>query len=133
MMAKVYATKIFTFDSAHKLINYVGDCARVHGHTYKLEVTLMKNMGGFENPEHKAEHLMVMNFGTMKEIVQEVILSKVDHNMLNDVYLHTTAESMVVQMFRSLQSYLSGINSLASVHRIRLWETPTSYAEYLGE
>lgn len=133
MMAKVYATKIFTFDAAHKLINYKGACARIHGHTYKLEVTLERNMGGFENPEHKSEHLMVMDFGKIKELVQEEILSKVDHEMLNDVYTHTTAESMVVLMFRSLQSRLRGLDSPASVHRIRLWETPTSYAEYLGE
>lgn len=107
-------TKEFVFDSAHQLEDYQGPCARVHGHTYKLQVTLE----GMVNPATG----MLVDFSTLKKIVNERIVDKLDHRMLNEVLdFNPTAELMAQWMFNLLREDLP-------VVRVRLWETPTSYA-----
>lgn len=134
MAAKVYITKSFTFDAAHKLSKYEGKCANLHGHTYKLDVTVSRGMGGFENPEHESKYVMVMDFNELKDIVQENVLDLLDHAYLNDIFSHTTAETMAVSIFRIIQTALKkGGFSGVEVACVKLWETPTSYAEYRGE
>ena len=59
MRAKsIRITKIFTFDSAHQLEDYEGKCRQLHGHTYKLEVTVKGEMG---------ENGMVFDFSILKK------------------------------------------------------------------
>lgn len=69
--------RTFTFDSAHKLPNYEGKCANMHGHTWTLTVII-----GVDELLH---HTFIMDFNTLKSIVQEHILDKLDHQVLNDV------------------------------------------------
>lgn len=106
--------KIFTFDAAHFLPNHPGKCKNLHGHTYKLEVELE----GEINPETG----MVMDFGDVKQAVSGII-EELDHHYLNDYYENPTAENMALD----IKTRLIGQN--LPVSAIRLWETPTSYAE----
>lgn len=124
---KVSITKIFTFDSAHRLDDYIGKCANLHGHTYKLEVQVKGRT------DHRG---IVIDFGDLKQIVNEQIINKYDHKFLNDLLpFHTTAENMVVFFFEIIDSYLKKLITAQDLElqRIRLWETPTSYAEMTRE
>ena len=127
-MPKVYVTKEFEFEAAHHLINYDGACANVHGHSYKLQVTI----SGIVDPLNTdyATDCMVMDFKDLKRLVDSHIIQTHDHSDLNDIYDNPTAEIMVVSMFRLLKEVLPKDVELESV---KLWETSTSFAEYRGE
>lgn len=122
--AVVEVTKEFTFDSCHQLLQYKGDCARLHGHTYKLQVTLKGNLNDIG---------MVLDFKDLKKIVKDGILNMFDHHDLNGkMPFNTTAENMSVYIFDLLTVALIG-DANVSVTSVKLWETPTSFAEYRGE
>jgi len=113
-------TKIFTFEAAHHLPNYEGICANIHGHHYVLEVTID---GPVDYPKG-----MVMDFGELKDIVNEYVIDELDHTDLNTVLDNPTAECLVQWIEDKLKKPLqNGANKLYS---IRLWETPTSYATW---
>lgn len=137
MNRRVYATKQFSFDAAHHLPNYVGKCAKLHGHTYKLEVTVSRLLDVENaNDAMKFSSLsMVMDFVDLNKVVQECILDTHDHADLNNLYPIPTAEVMACGIFdtikRNLPSYFCG--TPLRLERVKLWETPTSYAEYRGE
>lgn len=108
--------KHFTFDAAHFLPAHPGKCRNLHGHTYHMEV------------EIGAETLtdgMVMDFGDLKGLVQP-LLDRLDHTYLNDLFPTPTAELMVRGIWDELAPQ---IPEPARLERVRLWETPTSYAE----
>lgn len=67
-------TKIFTFDSSHMLDGHDGKCQNLHGHTYKLEITVSDGIikGG-------AKDGMVMDFTDLKAIVKQHITDPFDH------------------------------------------------------
>lgn len=72
-------TKIFTFETAHVLYNYDGKCKNMHGHSYKLFVTVKGNpINDLENPKNG----MVVDFGDIKKIVKEEIIDVWDHAVL---------------------------------------------------
>lgn len=124
---EVSVTKIFTFDSAHRLDDYVGKCANLHGHTYKLEVTV-KGRTDYRG--------IVVDFGDIKKIVNEQIIEKYDHRFLNDLMpFNTTAENMVVHFFELIDAYLKQLDNQtpARLMKCRLWETPSAYAEITRE
>lgn len=127
-MPKVYVTKEFNFEAAHHLINYDGACANVHGHSYKLQVTISGNIN-LEDQKY-ASDCMVMDFKDLKKLVNSYIIDSHDHSDLNDLYDNPTAEVMVVTMFNNLSKVLPKDVCLESM---KLWETATSYAEYRGE
>lgn len=75
-MAKIRLTKRFTFETGHALYGYDGKCRNVHGHGYKLFVTIVGE------PIMNASHVkngMVIDFGDLKKIVQEEIVNPYDH------------------------------------------------------
>lgn len=124
---EISVTKIFTFDSAHRLDDYVGKCANLHGHTYKLEVTIKGRT------DHRG---IVVDFGDIKRIVNEQIIGKYDHQFLNDhMEFNTTAENMVFHFFQVIDEYLKDLQNHAPVRLMlcRLWETPTCHAELTRE
>lgn len=127
-MPKVYVTKEFEFEAAHHLINYDGPCANIHGHSYKLQVTVSGDINIFETKY--ATDCMVMDFKDLKNIVKTAIIDTHDHGDLNKIYSNPTAEIMVVGMFHNLKEWLPKDVHLESV---KLWETSTSFAEYRGE
>lgn len=126
-MPKVYVTKEFEFEAAHHLLNYEGACARVHGHSYKLQVTVSGEVyivGLLNASDH-----MVFDFKELKKIVEEKIIRTHDHADLNELYENPTAEVMVVKMYGEIHKALPRDVHIESV---KLWETSTSFAEYRG-
>lgn len=108
--------KQFTFDSCHFLPNYSGKCANMHGHTYKLEV-------GFSGKIDDTG--MVIDFNDIKRLISNCV-EQLDHRIINEVITNPTAENMVKWFYKKISSYLHGDTKVCM---IRLWETPTSYAE----
>ena len=90
----MFVTKEFDFDAAHFLTNYYGKCERLHGHTYKLAVTL----------EGKVQkNGLVIDFVVLKRIVKKYVLDKLDHYCLNDIIKNPSAERVVVWIWDQLQ------------------------------
>lgn len=115
-------TKIFTFEAAHHLPSHTGKCRKVHGHTYKLEVTVT---GRKQNiAKYKSDSAMVMDFHELKDLVEEHIISQYDHTYLNDMFLVPTAEAMIERIGLKLQEVLPpGVE----IKRLHLWEGRDSY------
>lgn len=115
-------TKRFTFEAAHNLPNYVGPCHNVHGHSYTLDVTVSGK------PCLEGEKFgMIIDFKDLKKIVDDNIVSKLDHSDLNKHFIYPTAEYMVENIAAVIGSKLPKNLTLQSV---KLWETSTSYAEW---
>jgi len=131
---RVLVSKEFTFDAAHKLNDYEGACSRLHGHTYKLVVGL----SGLTNRMG-----MVIDFKDLKMIWESKIKNHLDHQYLNETLpeMNTTAENMILWLFRrfeyELTDYINNTVGATSqslqMEFIRLYETPTSYAELRRE
>lgn len=132
---KILVVKQFTFDSCHRLVNYVGKCNRMHGHTYKIEV------GVYGTRDSRG---LVIDFGDLKKLVSENLIdgfASLDHNNLNENMQiidgsykgelnNTTCENMVDSIFDFLSPLVAkATDGKARLEMIRLWETPTSYAE----
>ena len=113
-------TKKFEFEAAHFLPDYEGPCKNTHGHTYKLEVSL----GGELTPE-AGYFGMIYDFSLLKKTVQEEIISKMDHSLLNNFFKNPTAELMVCWIRDQLITKFG-----TSLIRVRLYETSNSYAEW---
>ncbi|RBW71429.1 6-carboxytetrahydropterin synthase QueD [Bacillus taeanensis] len=121
---RVAVTKEFTFDSAHHLHCYEGKCKSLHGHTYKLIITI----SGYVN-----EIGIAVDFSDIKRIYKETIEARLDHRYLNDVLppMNTTAENMIVWIWEELNTHFEAEGLKAQGHRLEelvLYETPTSYA-----
>jgi len=124
--------KKFVFDSAHRLPNYNGPCQRLHGHTY----TLLVGVRGATDEETG----MVVDFADIKRAVKP-LLQALDHQYLNELSSLAphgvrfpadlpTAERMVEWFARVLQTESQCWQSDVSLTFVRLYETPTSYAEW---
>ena len=75
-MAVIRLTKEFSFEAAHALDGYDGPCREIHGHSYRLFVTVAgRPVADPGNPKYG----MVMDFGVLKRIVNEQIVSRFDH------------------------------------------------------
>lgn len=121
-----YVTKVVKFESAHKLNNYKGSCANLHGHSYRVEITL------------KGEKLdavgMLADFHQVKQLANELIISRCDHAYLNNVIVgaNPTAEVMAFSFFKSFQEVLSSTQGV-DIHSVKVWETSDSYATYMED
>jgi len=108
---------------AHKLRNYEGKCANLHGHNYKIEVTVE---GGELNKLN-----MIMDFGELKSIMEKYISHQFDHKNINEIKPfiteNPTAEYMAGFFFAVLRTVLP-VN--VDICKVRVWETSTSWAEY---
>lgn len=122
---RVLVSKEFTFDAAHHLHCYEGKCKNLHGHTYKV----ILGVSGFVD-----ERGLMMDFGDLKEIWKKEIEIHLDHRYLNETLpsMNTTAENIVVWIYEKLAAAIKDYQSQytsARVEFVRLYETPTSYAE----
>jgi len=116
-------TKIFKFEAAHWLPFYDGACHNLHGHSYKLEVTVTGEVKeNVKNPQCG----MIIDFSVLKSIVEEKIIRRFDHSNLNEFFSNPTAENMVEYFAESINMALPTNIVLVS---IKLWETDSSYAE----
>lgn len=116
-------SQTFEFDAAHQLMDHQGKCRGIHGHRYKLEITLA---GKNEIPECN----MIKDSYDIKTIVNECIVDRLDHGgpfgePLNDIMdtRNPTVEFMLVWIRDIL------IKVLPNLVRLRLWETPNFYGE----
>ena len=144
-MAKIRLTKEFSFESAHALDGYDGLCREIHGHSYRLFVTIK---GEPICEEGNPKMGMVMDFGDLKRIVNSEIVDRLDHSFVlrdseqnmelkamlgakfNKVVLvdyQPTCENMLADFAARLQKALPANVQLYS---LRLHETATSYAEW---
>ena len=147
-MARIRLTKEFSFESAHALEGYDGLCREIHGHSYRLFVTIK---GEPTSDESNPKLGMVMDFGDLKRIVNREIVDRLDHSFVlrdseqnaelktmlatkfNKVVLvdyQPTCENMLADFATRLRAALPADVEL---HSLRLHETATSYAEWYAE
>jgi 6-pyruvoyltetrahydropterin/6-carboxytetrahydropterin synthase len=109
-----------TFDAAHCLRGYQGDCERLHGHTYRTQV--------FMRSSSLDEQGMSIDFRRAKTELATV-LSQFDHNYLNELPAfqedNPSAENIAKAIYDGMSAAFSG-----RVHRVTVWETPTSAVSY---
>lgn len=144
-MSNIRITKLFTFETGHALYGYDGKCKNVHGHSYKLAVTVIGK------PITEKNHVklgMVIDFGDLKKIVKEEIVDVFDHatvfnkntphlelakelkNRGHNVLLldyQPTSEMMVLDFAKKIEQRLPNTITL---HSLKLQETDTAYAEW---
>ncbi|ULO10113.1 6-carboxytetrahydropterin synthase [Paenibacillus sp. 19GGS1-52] len=141
MLNEVSVCKIFTFDSAHQLVGHKGKCSNLHGHTYKLELVL-KGIPLVE--EGHSDEGFVIDFGDIKNSVQQSLIDHLDHAFLamgNEPVLETlmnTGSKVALLSFRTtvenMSCYIANNLKQAGLplYSVKLWETPTSWAEVLA-
>jgi 6-pyruvoyltetrahydropterin/6-carboxytetrahydropterin synthase len=111
----VQIRKSFTFEAAHVLPHHPGKCARLHGHSYRLEIVLE---GPLQDEGPAAG--MVEDFEVIARVAKATILAQLDHHYLNDLIENPTAERIVAWIWSRLRPELSLLTELV------LWETPTA-------
>ncbi len=104
--------KSFTFEAAHVLPHHPGKCARLHGHSYRLDVALE----GPLQPDGPAAG-MIQDFDLISRVVKEAVVGELDHRSLNDSIDNPTAENIVVWIWHRLAPALPQLSELT------LWET----------
>lgn len=146
-MAVIRVTKEFSFEMAHALEGHDGACRQVHGHSYRLWVTVKGEPLLATSPKQG----MVVDFGELKKIVKEEIVDRYDHALVvrrtpeNEaltveltayygnvitVDWQPTSENLVAGFVDTIRPKLPAGVELCSV---RLSETATSYAEWLSD
>nr|WP_297307156.1 6-carboxytetrahydropterin synthase [uncultured Flavobacterium sp.] len=144
-MSNIRITKQFTFETGHALYGYDGKCRNVHGHSYKLSVTVI---GSPITDSNNVKFGMVIDFSDLKKIVREEIVEIFDHatvfnkntphielaKELEDrghhvilVNYQPTSENMVIDFAQKIKDRLPENIKLFS---LRLQETESSYAEW---
>lgn len=147
-MSKIRITKQFTFETGHALYGYDGKCRNVHGHSYKLSVTVI---GSPITDQNNVKFGMVIDFSDLKKIVKEEIVDIFDHATVFNkntphielaaeleerghhvilVDYQPTSENMTIDFADKIKSRLP--ENLA-LHSLRLQETESSYAEWFQE
>ena len=146
-MPKIRVTKRFHFEMAHTLYGYDGLCRNIHGHSYNLEITLI---GEPRNQPGHPKDGMVMDFSDLKHIVKSQIVNRFDHAlMVNSLVpeeqialLQKTSERVLIVDFQptteNIAAYIADILQQhlpeeISLFSVRLFETVTSFAEWLAE
>jgi 6-pyruvoyltetrahydropterin/6-carboxytetrahydropterin synthase len=146
-MSTIRITKQFSFETGHALYGYDGKCKNVHGHSYKLSVTVI---GKPITDTSNVKYGMVIDFTDLKKIVKEEIVDVFDHatvfnkntphiELANElktrghhvilVDYQPTSENMVIDFAGKIKSRLPKNIALFS---LRLQETETSYAEWFA-
>jgi 6-pyruvoyltetrahydropterin/6-carboxytetrahydropterin synthase len=111
-------TRAFTFEAAHQLPWHAGACRELHGHGYRLEVTV----DGPLTPDG-----IVIDFADLRDLVEHTVISRYDHKYLNDVLDNPTAELIAHDAWKELEA--AGL----SVQRLKLWETADCSVELVRE
>ena len=131
-------TKTVKFDAAHVLTNHQGLCKNLHGHTYRVDVSVMQ--------EADDDRDMVIDFKDLKTIANEVICDRFDHAFIYNtasagekeiaavvekngmrtvaIPFRSTAENLAKMFYGELKLRIPGLSS------VRVWETAESCAEY---
>ena len=144
-MSNIRITKQFSFETGHALYGYDGKCKNVHGHSYKLSVTVI---GKPISDNSNVKFGMVIDFSDLKKIVKEEIVDHFDHatvfnkntphvelaaelkNRGHHVILvnyQPTSENMVTDF---AQKIINRLPTDIKLHSLKLQETETSFAEW---
>ncbi len=145
MMSTLRITKEFRFEGAHALTGYNGKCRHIHGHSYRLYITVKGiPISDTTNPKNG----MVLDFSDLKKVVNDNIVEIFDHALIlkkgavlsseiSEAYenvvvvdFQPTCENLVIYIQGILKDRLPGKVALQS---IRLYETPTSYVEWIAD
>ncbi len=114
-----------TFSAGHALRGYRGKCENVHGHNYRVRVTL-------EGPQLDAVGLLV-DFTRLKQLIRE-IMGGLDHQFMNDLEpfktVNPSAENVAKYFYDEVARQLKDLPPGARVTDVVLWETDTSRAQY---
>ena len=135
------ATKTVRFDAAHVLTNHQGLCKNLHGHTYRVDVSVAQ-------PDDDARD-MVIDFKDLKRIANEVVCARFDHAFIYStastgereiaavvekngmrtvaIPFRSTAENLAKLFFGELRAHVPGLVA------VKVWETADSAAEYRAE
>ena len=131
-------TKTIKFDAAHVLTNHQGLCKNLHGHTYRVDISVSQSDGDGRD--------MVIDFKDLKSIASEVVCERFDHAFIYNtespgereiaavvekngmrtvaIPFRSTAENLAALFFRDLVSRIPGLSA------VKVWETADSCAEY---
>jgi len=144
-MGNIRITKLFSFETGHALYGYDGKCKNVHGHSYKLSVTVF---GQPIKDNTNVKFGMVIDFTDLKKIVKEEIVNVFDHatvfnkntphvelakelqNRGHNILLvdyQPTSEMMVIDFAKKIKKRLP---KNIQLHSLKLQETESSYAEW---
>lgn len=145
MSHNIRITKQFSFETGHALYGYDGKCKNVHGHSYRLDVTVI---GTPISDNTNVKFGMVIDFGDLKKIVKQEIVDLFDHaTVFNKNTPHVelakelidrghhvllvdyqpTSEMMVIDFAKKIKARLP---KNIKLHSIKLQETDTSFAEW---
>jgi len=144
---KLRLTRNFSLEMAHALYGYDGPCRNIHGHSYVFSVTVTGRP--LADPSHP-KNGMVMDFSELKRLVQEHIVGRFDHALVLNgdsphrsigaleghfeklMYVHyqPTCENLLIDFVEILKKALP---KDVVLHRARLRETASSYAEWFAE
>ena len=144
-MSNIRITKQFSFETGHALYGYDGKCKNVHGHSYKLSVTVI---GKPITDSSNVKYGMVIDFSDLKKIVKTEIVDVFDHaTVFNKNTPHVelakelenrghkillvdyqpTSEMMVIDFSKKISKHLP---ETVKLHSLKLQETETSFAEW---
>lgn len=114
-----------TFSSGHALRGYKGKCENVHGHNYRVQITV-------EGPQVDTIGLLV-DFTQLKRVMRGII-ARLDHQFINDLEPFTTinpsAENLAKYFFETMASELKDLPPGAKLKEVVIWETDTAQARY---
>ena len=116
-MPRMKLSCTFRFAASHYLTKYHGKCENLHGHNYKLIITI---------EDEVKEDGMVMDFKIIKQTVNEHVVDILDHTHLNDRLPNPSAENLAVWIWEKLSDKLPLTN-------VAVYETDDYLAEYSGE
>ena len=146
-MSNIRITKQFDFETGHALYGYDGKCRNVHGHSYKLSVTVI---GLPISDTSNVKYGMVIDFGDLKKIVLSEIVNEFDHatvfnkntphiELANElekrghhvilVDYQPTSEMMLIDF---AQKIMNKLPANIKLHSLKLQETGTSHAEWFA-
>ena len=133
-------TKTVRFDAAHVLTNHAGLCKNLHGHTYRVDVSVADGGEGGAD--------MVIDFKDLKRISEEVVCARFDHSFIYSeasegereiaavverygmrtvaLPFRSTAENLAKMFYAELKARIPGVSS------VKVWETADSCAEFRG-
>ncbi len=146
-MGVIRLTKEFSFEMSHVLEGYDGPCSQIHGHSYRLFVTVR----GIPSSDPADPKLgMVLDFGALKKIVGRLVIDRFDHALMiretddNACFIEAlrtrftriitvpyqpTCENLIAWLASAIAPELpAGVQ----LHSLRLHETATSYAEWFA-
>lgn len=134
----ITVTKTIRFDAAHVLTNHQGLCKNLHGHTYRVDVSVAQGDGETRD--------MVIDFKDLKRIASEVVCERFDHAFIYNtesagereiaavvekngmrtvaIPFRSTAENLARMFFGELKTLIPGLSA------VKVWETADSCAEY---